>query len=185
VLSEQVVKLKRRKTLAASNAKAFKQPAIITNQQLRDAFLSPQMKSYFEKRLSSVSHAEVLERIEEALKFLNIAVYCHGNIPVSKEIDEVWHYWILETKEYRKLCSALHGRKFLHHSSNDYLEYFDKEIHSRGNDLTGDVAMLCSYVLNYGPFKSSRVKYWLLAAHLVDKCGWSVRKLNRWLTTPC
>jgi hypothetical protein len=153
----------------------------ITNQQLRDAFLTPQLKHYFEQKLSPLPCAEVCVRVEEALKFLNIAVYCHGNIPVSKEIDEIWHYWILETKEYQKLCSALQGRKFLDHSSNDYLKYFDKDIETR-NDLTRDVAMLATYVLNYGPFEKKRMKYWPLAAHLVEKSGWSARQLNRWLT---
>jgi hypothetical protein len=152
----------------------------ITNRQLRDALLSPEMKHYFAKKLSPISTSEVRIRIEETLKFLNIATYCHGNIPVSKEIDEIWHYWILETKEYQKLCSSLQGRKFLHHSSNDYLEHFDKNIETR-NGLTQNIAMLATYVLNYGPFEKKRLKYWPLAAHLVEKSGWSVRQLNRWL----
>jgi hypothetical protein len=155
----------------------------ITNQQLRAAFLTAPMRHYFEKKLAPVSPAEVQVRVEEALKFLNIAVFCHGSIPVSKEIDEIWHYWILETQEYKKLCRALQGGKFLHHRSNAYTEYFDKDIATRGNDLKHQVAMLSNYLLNYGPFKKDRVKYWLLAAHLVEKCGWSVRQLNGWLTS--
>lgn len=43
--------------------------------------------------------------------------------------------------------------------------------------------MLATYVLNYGPFRKDRIKYWRLAAHLVDKCGWSVRQLNGWLAS--
>jgi hypothetical protein len=155
----------------------------ITNQQLRAAFLNPAMRYYFEKKLAPISRAEVRVRVEEALKFLNMAAYCHGSIPVSKEIDEIWHYWILETQQYKKLCRALQGGKFLHHRSNAYMEYFDKDIATRGNDLKHDVAMLSTYVLNYGTFKKDRVKYWLLATHLVEKCGWSVRQLNRWLAS--
>jgi hypothetical protein len=44
--------------------------------------------------------------------------------------------------------------------------------------------MLGNYVLNYGPFEGNRVKYWLLAAHLVEKCGMTVDELNNWLTPP-
>jgi hypothetical protein len=71
----------------------------------------------------------------------------------------------------------------LHHSSNDYLEYFDKDIFAHGNDLVQDVAMLATYVLNYGPFQKDRIKYWRLAAYIVDKSGWSVRQLNGWLAS--
>lgn len=154
---------------------------MITNRQLRSAFLSPQMRRYFEKKLPRLPRAEVRIRIEEALKFLNIAVYCKGNIPVSKEIDEIWHYWILETREYSRLCPLLQGRQFIHHSSTDYLGYTDRQTMAREAELARDVAMLGTYVLNYGPFEKRRVKYWPLAAHLVDKCGWSVRRLNQWL----
>ena len=156
---------------------------MITNWQLRQAFLTPPMRHYFEKKLASVSRAELRIRIEEALKFLNMATYCHGSIPVSQEIDEVWHYWILETQEYRKLCRSLQGGKFLHHRSNAYTEYFDKEITSCGRDLSNDVAMLSSYVFNYGRFRKDRVRYWVLASYLVEKCGWSVRQLNDWLSS--
>lgn len=100
----------------------------IANQQLRNAFLSPPMRHYFEAKLSPLSPREVRVRVEEALKFLNMAAYCHSSIPVSKDIDEIWHLWILETQEYRKLCRILQGGGFLHHRSNAYAEYFDKDI---------------------------------------------------------
>jgi hypothetical protein len=69
----------------------------ISNRQLTDAFLSPQMECYFHKKLPDVPAVELLIRIQEALKFLNLATYCEGNIPVSQVIDDIWHLWILET----------------------------------------------------------------------------------------
>jgi hypothetical protein len=155
----------------------------ISNRQLREAFLSPQMQCYFERKLAPLSSEEVGIRIEETLKFLNIATFCHGSIPVTKDIDDVWHYWILETREYSQLCAALQGRQYIHHSSKVYLECGDIDSQASRNNIEEDVAMLGTYVLNYGPFEADRVKYWLLATHLVDKCGWSVTKLNDWLTS--
>lgn len=139
------------------------------------------MRCYFERRLPDVPPAEVGVRIEETLKFLNIAVYCEGGIPVTKEIDDVWHYWILETREYQALCGLLQGRRFIHHSSNAYAECGREDSDALRNDLEQDVAMLADYVLNYGPFEADRVRYWRLAAHLVDG-GMSVEDLNMWLT---
>jgi hypothetical protein len=155
----------------------------ISNRELTDAFLSTQMRCYFERKVPDVSSVEVGVRIEETLKFLNMATYCDGSIPVSKEIDDIWHLWILETKEYAKLCTSLQGGAFLHHSSNVYAECGGDGAKAPTNDLEQDVAALGNYVLNYGPFEAKRIRYWLLAAHLVDNCGLTVRELNDWLTS--
>src|SRR5215203_6069345 len=52
--------------------------AMITGQQLRDKFLSPAMKHYFDMKLAPLSSEEVDVRIEEALKFLNMAAHIRG-----------------------------------------------------------------------------------------------------------
>lgn len=154
----------------------------ITGQQLCDAYLSAPMLHYLRKKLPQLAEAELRARIEETLKFLAISAYCSGAIPVSRDIDEVWHYWILQTQEYEALCSSLFGGKFIHHTSNDYIEYFDEDVGMRDN-LSLDVKMLATYVANYGPFEESRVKYWLLAEHLIERCGWKIEELNDWLAS--
>ena len=157
-------------------------PMTITGHQLRDTYLSPPMLHYFQKKFRQLPEAELRARIEETLKFLAISTYCTGAIPVSRDIDEIWHYWILQTQEYEALCLSLPGGKFIHHTSNDYIEYFDGDIGKHDN-LPLDVKMLATYVANYGPFEESRVKYWLLASHLVENCGWEIQQLNDWLTS--
>lgn len=153
-----------------------------TGRQLCDAYLSPAMLHYFRKKILHLTDAELQARIEELLKFLGIATFCSGAIPVSRDIDEVWHYWILQTQEYEALCSSLPGGKFIHHTSNDYVEYFDKDV-GRHDNLRLDVKMLATYFANYGPFEESRAKYWLLASHLIERHGWSVEQLNDWLAS--
>lgn len=154
---------------------------MITNRQLRNAFLNPQMKYYFDKKLSPLPSDEIDSRIEEALKYLNMVIHCNGDIPVSREVDEVWHYWILETAEYEKLCAKLHGGMFLHHSSNDYAEYADEDAKNRRIDLHLGISILSSYVLNYGPFAEDRVQYWPLAVRLMERFDWTLSELNEWL----
>jgi hypothetical protein len=158
-------------------------PLVISNAQLRSAYLTEPMYAYFRRKVGGISDADLEARIEEALKFLFISGECTGAIPVTKEIDEIWHYWVLETQEYAALCEALPAGAFVHHSSNDYLAYFDPSV-GEDTDLAADVKMLALYVENFGPFDASRTKYWHLATHLVDKMGWSVEQLNEWLFTP-
>lgn len=153
----------------------------ISNQQLREAFLSSQMRCYFARKLPDPAPAELDARIEETLKFLNIATFCKGNIPVTQEIDDVWHYWILETQEYEKLCGLLQGGRFIHHMSNAFQQCAGEPQDAAPNELEDDIAVLGTYVLNYGPFEADRTGYWLLAKHLVETGGMTVEQLNEWL----
>ena len=141
------------------------------------------MKYYFDKKLAPLTSDEVDIRIEETLKFLNMAVHCGGQIPVSREIDEVWHYWILETAEYQKLCAKLDGGLFVNHSSNDYAEYHDSNAKNLKIDLEHGISFLSSYVRNYGAFEQNRLKYWPVATYLLDIPGWNLDKLNEWLAS--
>jgi hypothetical protein len=156
---------------------------MITGRQLREQLLSPQMRFYFDQKLASLPRDEIEVRIEEVLKYLNIVTHCTGDIPISKEIDDVWHYWILETAEYARLCEKLHGGVFLHHTSNDYAAYFDPDAKNRRIDLTLGISILSSYVLNYGPFERGRVKYWPLAVRLMERLDWDLGQLNNWLSS--
>ncbi|KQW02932.1 hypothetical protein [Rhizobacter sp. Root1221] len=157
---------------------------MITNEQLREAFLTPQMKYYFDKKLSPLPSVEVDARIEELLKYLNMSVHSPGDIPFSTEIDDVWHYWILQTEQYSQLCDRLYGRTFLHHTSNDYVEYEDPDAKHRRIELRRGVAILASYVFNYGPFSIDKVRYWPLAGRLMELLHWDLDRLNHWLQAP-
>lgn len=151
----------------------------VTGAQLRATYLSPEMLRYFERKLPDLDPDEVLARVEEALKFLRVAFFTSGNIPVVQEIDDVWHLWILETQEYWRLCERMHEGRYLHHSSNAF------RVPGTGggpvNNLEQDVAALADYVVNYGPFAPDRIRFWRLARHLVEGCGISVDELNTWL----
>lgn len=156
---------------------------MITNEQLRETFLSANMKYYFDRKLAPLSSDEVNVRIEELLKYLNMAAHSHGGIPFSDEIDDVWHYWILQTKEYATLCNKLQGSRFIHHSSNDYEEFHDPQVRERSIDLHRAVSLLSSYVLNYGPFEADRIRYWPAAAQLMKLLSWNVDQFNTWLAS--
>lgn len=147
---------------------------------LSDVFLDAPMQHYFRRKFSDLPLGELALRIEEALRFLFISHACSGPIPVSKEIDDVWHAWILQTQEYMALCDRLPTGCYIHHSSNDYLSYLDPAV-GEDDDLSLGVKMLALYAANFGPFDAARAQHWLLARHLLQRCGWTVAMLNDWL----
>ena len=151
---------------------------MIASEALRTACLSPRMEYYFHRKLAPLPPAEINPRIEEALKFLYLAVHSPGPIPISQEIDDVWHYWILETAEYEALCRKLPGGCYLHHSSDEYAEFADRDAKGQPIDTTIQMSYLGAYVKNYGPFCQDRVHYWPFAKRLMDLLGWSLDELN-------
>lgn len=60
--------------------------------------------------------AEVVdEAISEFRKYLSLIVLGHSRLAMtSSEVDEVWHIFILFTKDYADFCDRIFG-KFLHH----------------------------------------------------------------------
>ena len=154
--------------------------ATMTDRSLSAALVDAPMAHYFRRKFADVPGEELERRIEETLRFLFISHECQGSIPVSREIDDVWHAWILQTQEYAALCDKLPTGHYIHHSSNDYLSFFDPSV-GEGDGLAGDVRMLALYVANFGPFEESRAGHWLLARHLLQRCGWSLSDLNDWL----
>ena len=151
-----------------------------THPMLSDALLDAPMRSYFQCKFNQLPAQELDLRIEETLRFLFISHECTGAIPVSREIDEVWHAWILQTQEYVALCEQLPTGRYIHHSSNDYLRYFDPTV-GEHDELALNVKMLALYVDNFGPFEEARARHWLLASHLRQGVGWSLDMLNDWL----
>ena len=141
------------------------------------------MAHYFTSKFADLPGDELHMRIEEALRFLFISHECKGSIPISKDIDEIWHAWILQTQEYMALCERLPTRTYIHHSSNDYLRFFDPLVGER-DGLEHDVKMLALYVSNFGPFDERRAMHWLLPRHLLERLKWSVSDLNEWLQMP-
>ena len=156
---------------------------MISDDRLWAAFVDDAMAGYFGRKFPDVAPSELRSRICEALKFLFISPECHGSIPVTKDIDEIWHAWILQTQEYMELCTQLPAGHYIHHCSNDYLAA-SGDAEGAPDDLANAVRMLALYVHHFGPFDPARTRYWRHASHLVERCGWSVDDLNDWLLTP-
>jgi hypothetical protein len=93
----------------------------IHDKALLQQYLTPEMFVYFCQK-SGFSPTETMRRVAEMLKFLILVRNFPGNIIFGKEIDEIWHLWVLQTREYAVLCAALPGGEIRHHCAREYPE---------------------------------------------------------------
>lgn len=95
-------------------------------------------------------------------------------LPVEQEIDEVWHYLILQTREYRELCEErLPGRFFIHHRSLPYEDYQQTQP-GREESLEEALRWLPLYREEFGPFDEGALPHWTMVRFLHERMGLSL-----------
>jgi hypothetical protein len=77
------------------------------------------------KKFSNVDDQTLFVEVRETIRFLYLASYAQGGIffPGNKNIDDIWHALIIETKMYRDFCSNLKLGSFVDHSGITYDDY--------------------------------------------------------------
>lgn len=113
----------------------------------------------------------------ECLKYLAILSLTQGRrIPVTPEVDDVWHELIVQTWPYAGLCSALPGGRFIHHESITPVEYAGRV----GEDtfVAEFVQWIPDYVSNFGPFTEETAQHWTVCNFLRDEMGFTLEMIN-------
>lgn len=128
-------------------------------------------------RLADRDPAELRIQTEECLKFLIIASETDPLfIPMTREVDEVWHELILQTHFYAQLCRRLPGGRFIHHQSIELAEYAAGDAQP---DLLDELMFwLPAYVSRFGDFTPERARYWSVVQYLGDIHGISLDAVN-------
>jgi hypothetical protein len=160
----------------------FLMHVIVTDDELLEKYVPPPLETYFSRKLPNIERAELRVRIAECLKFLTLFHFAPGEVFFSTEIDDIWHYWILQTREYADLCRKLPSGKFLHHSSFDYP--VEQERHAnRDLDRSMDrlVSYFASYVHNFGPIDENRLQHWPVLRMLMRAGNWNLAQVNAYL----
>ncbi|OJW54597.1 MAG: hypothetical protein BGO67_02740 [Alphaproteobacteria bacterium 41-28] len=147
-------------------------------------YLTPEMEDYFQRNLLGQPVEQIRIKLKELLKFLLLLPYSKGIIAISNEIDDLWHLWILQTRQYKKLMDKLPTKKFIHHSATEYIEKCEKILAlDKKKEVNRQISFLVSYINNFGPFTESTVKYWPMALQIFDQLGNDINKLNIFLST--
>lgn len=97
-------------------------------------------------------------------------------LPVEQDIDEIWHYLILQTREYRMLCEErLPGRFFINHRSIAYEDY--QEEPGREQALEEALRWIPLYCREFGPFDVGALPHWTMVRFLHEQMGISLTDL--------
>lgn len=153
---------------------------IISDQDLLHTYLTPQMKNYFFRKLPTESEEHVLLKIVETLKYLSICHHSAGDVPISKELDDIWHLWILQTKQYQELTENLPSKTFLHHSSNDYIEE-NSPATTEEEHLQRQISFLASYIANFGEFTENILHFWPVTLHIMHTFNQNLDEFHQFM----
>ncbi len=106
------------------------------------------------RRKKILSEHKIDSAIIEFKRFITMIVLGHAKMSVPcREVDEVWHAFILYTKEYEQFCTEINGT-FIHHCPHDskfatsyiesdrntelaYQQYFGKPVLTFTSNLRG------------------------------------------------
>lgn len=125
--------------------------------------------------------AEFVERqVLECLRYLYL-VSAHQDrlagtfLPVEQEIDEIWHYLILQTREYREFCTRLPGAFFIEHRSIGYTEYAGET--PRERTATEALQWIPLYQDAFGPFEAEALPHWTMPRFLHEQMDLSLAQI--------
>ena len=120
----------------------------------------------------------------EFLRFAKLALFAPPQdshperfIPVTPVIDQIWHFCILQTREYASLCETLRSGHFLHHRTFLYDRHLEavpevERLHQE------DLSWIASYVDSYGKFTDTTMAYWRIPLLLMKELSWTVSDVN-------
>jgi hypothetical protein len=159
------------------------QLVFVSDQEILHEFVAPEMMDYFRAKMPDVNSETLALRVCELIKYLILVRFSPGRILFGKEIDDVWHYWILQTRQYAQLCEKLPGKTFRHHSSVDYQEAAGAaEKVTISDALQRILSFFISYYRNFGPITGDRLKCWPTLQRVVQEARWDLDDLNDFLS---
>lgn len=142
------------------------------------SLVSPWMLKHLKDHFSELSDYEFNTRLEEFLKFMYLSSkYNESFFPLTDEIDELWHEYIVQTLEYAQLCQALPSKRFLHHQSGSLEEY--TQIIDPKALVRRYLEWLPTYYLHFGAFTVETSKYWYIIDFLKTELHLDLDYINK------
>ncbi|MET9800327.1 hypothetical protein [Streptomyces sp. NPDC006368] len=143
--------------------------------------LHEEVVRHFTAKPDAPSASVVRHQVRECLRYLYL-LSRHPDrlgglfLPVEQDIDEIWHYLILQTREYLDLCEhRLPGGHFIHHRSISYNAY--QEAPGRETAVEEALRWIPLYTAAFGPFDADALPHWTIVRFLHDELGMSLGEI--------
>ncbi|GAA3170483.1 MULTISPECIES: hypothetical protein [Streptomyces] len=159
-------------------------PAVLTADDLT-ALLGAELHAEVVAHFTHTTGAprEFVERqVTECLRYLYLVSRHHDRLgglflPVEQEIDEIWHYLILQTREYRALCEErLPGRFLIEHRSIAYEDY--RQEPGREQVLEEALRWIPLYCAAFGPFDEGALPHWTIVRFLHQRLAMPLAEIS-------
>ena len=129
------------------------------------------------------TNKQIRTKYLECLKYLFLVSKYHDKLEgkfmsLVQDIDEIWHFIIIQTRQYMKLCGRLPGKRFLHHQSLSFESYTSKKTYRKDN-IKEMLAWIPLYVDNFGCFNLETGKYWKIVHYLNTSLNMSYDKIEK------
>lgn len=133
-------------------------------------------------RQTGLTHSEAEQQVIECLRFLYLISAFPQQLgglflPVEQAIDDVWHYLILQTREYRMFCErSLPGHFFIEHRSMPYQQYGKEP--QREQMAEEALRWLPLYRVTFGEFDEKSAPWWTLLRFLREELNMTLAQIN-------
>lgn len=157
---------------------------VVTNDELR-ALLGAELfneTASYAGRMFRRDPALAERQVIECLRYLYL-ISSHPQrlrglfLPVEQPVDEVWHYLILQTREYRALCERLPGAFSIEHRSLPYASYQQQQP-SRRTVIEQALRWIPLYCKAFGPFDEGALPHWTIVRFLHKELGLSLEEIS-------
>lgn len=140
-----------------------------------------QLKEHVFLKFNEYNQSDLTMCFKELLKFLYLSSkypqLSRNFIPVTQEVDNLWHAIILQTAYYQKLCSRLPGGKMIHHESMIFSHY--KNSIPKKELIEEILRWISLYVKDFGAMREDRLKYWFFVKAIKQTLNMSLDEMNR------
>ncbi|MGW6026133.1 hypothetical protein [Streptomyces sp. NPDC055099] len=152
-----------------------------TARELLGNALHDEVVAHFAAKPGASAASVVTHQVRECLRYLYL-LSRHPDrlgglfLPVEQDIDEIWHYLILQTREYRQLCEQrLPGGHFIHHRSISYDAYQADP----GRETAAEEALrwIPLYTAAFGPFDEAALPHWTVVRFLHEELELSLEQI--------
>lgn len=149
--------------------------------ELLGSALHDEVVGHFAAKPDAPAASVVTHQVRECLRYLYL-VSRHPDrlgglfLPVEQDVDEIWHYLILQTREYRHLCEQrLPGGHFIHHRSISYDAYQADP----GREAAAEEALrwIPLYTAAFGPFDEAALPHWTVVRFLHEELELSLAQI--------